>query len=138
MRAVGEAVEFVAEAGVPKYRTLVVGVSQGACVASEFLARTPARYGGAGILSGGLMGPDVDPTRFDGSLEETPVLVGCSDDDEYVPLDRVRETAAVLERLGGDVTERVYAGLGHGANDDELAWLADRVEVLPSGGGVSP
>lgn len=138
LRAVAEAVEFVVEAGVPKGRTLVVGVSQGACVASEFLASAPARYGGAGILSGGLMGPDADPTRFDGSLEETPVLVGCSDDDEYVPLDRVRDTAAVFERLDADVTERVYAGLGHGANDDELAWLADRVEVLLSGGGVSP
>ena len=138
LEAVAEAFECVEDAGVPKDRTLVVGISQGACLAAEFLARTPARYGGAAILSGGLMGPDVDPTRYDGSLEDTPILVGCSDDDEYVPLDRVRETAAVFERLDGDVTERVYEGLGHGANDDELAWLAGRVEALLSAGGVSP
>ena len=138
LRAVAEAVEFVEEAGVPRNRTVVAGISQGGCLAAEFLARTPTRYGGAAVLSGGLMGPDVDPTRYDGSLEGTPVLVGCSDDDEYVPLDRVRETAGVFERLDGDVTERIYEGLGHGANDDELAWLADRVEVLLPAGGVSP
>ena len=137
LRAVAEAVEFVEAAGVPTDRTVVAGISQGGCLAAEFLARTPARYGGAAVLSGGLMGPDVDPTRYDGSLEGTPVLVGCSDDDEYVPLDRVRETAGVFERLNGDVSERIYEGLGHGANDDELAWLADRVEGLLSAEGVS-
>lgn len=137
LQAVVQAVAFVTEAGVPKDRTLVVGISQGASLAAEFLARTPARYGGAAILSGGLMGPDVDPSRYDGSLEDTPILVGCSDDDEYVPLDRVHETTAVFEQLDGDVTERIYEGLGHGANDDELAWLADRVETLLSAGGVS-
>ncbi|WP_211694201.1 alpha/beta hydrolase [Natronomonas salina] len=137
LEAVADAVEFVEEAGVPKDRTLVAGISQGGCLAAEFLARTPARYGGAAVLSGGLMGPDVDVTRYAGSLEGAPVLVGCSDDDEYVPLARVRETAAVFERLDGDVTERIYEGLGHGANDDELAWLEDRVEVLLSAGGVS-
>ena len=133
LESVAEVVETVTGAGVPRERVVVAGVSQGACVAAEFLARHPARYGGGAVLSGGLVGPEVDPDGYDGSLEGTPVLVGCSD-DEYVPLERVGETTAVLEGLDADVTERIYDGLGHGANDDELAWLAARVEVLLADG----
>lgn len=141
LESVADAVETVTGAGVPPERVVVAGVSQGACVAAEFLARHPWRYGGGAVLSGGLVGPEVDPDRYDWSLDGTPVLVGCSDDDEYVPLERVRETTAVLEGLEADVSERIYEGLGHGANDDELAWLAARVDALLSdarAGGEAP
>jgi phospholipase/carboxylesterase len=130
LQAVDDATAFVEDAGLSKRKTVIVGVSQGACVAAEFLARYPSRFGGAAVLSGGLPGDEIDPDRYEGSLEGTPVLVGCSDDDEYVPLERVRETTAVLEGLDADVTERIYEGLGHGANDDELDWLGARVDTL--------
>jgi predicted esterase len=32
----------------------------------------------------------------------------------------VRETGAVLERLGADVTLRLYPSLGHTVNQDEI------------------
>ncbi|MDZ5812314.1 phospholipase, partial [Halorubrum sp. AD140] len=56
LRAVGRAVEAATTAGVPTERVLVAGFSQGACLASEFVARNPARYGGLAVLSGGLIG----------------------------------------------------------------------------------
>jgi predicted esterase len=34
----------------------------------------------------------------------------------------VRETADVLSRMGADVTLRIYPGMGHLVNDDELAF----------------
>ncbi|PSP19813.1 phospholipase, partial [Halobacteriales archaeon QH_10_67_13] len=46
---------------------------------------------------------------------------GCSDVDPHIPVERVRETTAVLERLGATVDERLYEGMGHTVNDDELA-----------------
>jgi predicted esterase len=49
------------------------------------------------------------------------VFLGCSDVDPHVPKRRVDETAAVFERLGARVTERIYPGMGHTVNADELA-----------------
>jgi phospholipase/carboxylesterase len=33
----------------------------------------------------------------------------------------VHESARVLKGLGGDVIERIYPGMGHAINDDEIA-----------------
>ncbi|WP_252699624.1 alpha/beta hydrolase [Natronosalvus vescus] len=119
---VSTALDTAADAGVPLERTLLFGFSQGGALASEFVARTPRRYGGLVVFSGGLLEPE-HRGRETGSLEGTPVFLGCSDDDPYVPAERVRESARVLEALGGDVTVRLYDGLGHEINDDEMQTL---------------
>ena len=72
------------------------------------------------MLSGGLIGPDGTPRDYSGSLDGTPVFLGCSDVDGHIPAARVRESADVLRRLGGDVTMRLYPGMGHLVNDDEI------------------
>ena len=59
-------------------------------------------------------------TTFVESLDGTPVFVGCSDVDPHIPLSRVETTAAVLARLGGVVDARVYPGMGHTVNRDEI------------------
>jgi phospholipase/carboxylesterase len=117
---VDRAFETAAEAGVPPERTLVVGFSQGACLASEYVARNARRYGGLAVLSGGLVGPDGTPRDYEGSLDGTPAFLGVSDDDPHVPLARFEETRDVLERLGASVTAEVYEGRGHGVFPEEL------------------
>jgi predicted esterase len=47
-----------------------------------------------------------------------------------VPLARVLESAEVLRRLGGDVTERIYPGLGHTVNRDELDRVRRMMDAL--------
>ncbi|WP_436924805.1 alpha/beta hydrolase [Halosimplex amylolyticum] len=134
--AIGAAVETVTAAGVPVDRTLLLGISQGACVLSEFVARAPRRYGGVTLSSGGLMGPTVD--EYDGTLDATPVLVGGHEDDDRVPVERVRETAAVFAALDGDVTERIHEGTGHGITDAELAAVGQlAAELVGDGDGRS-
>jgi glyoxalase family protein len=108
------------EAGVPRKRVALLGFSQGACLALEFVARSAGRYGGVIGLSGGLIGPPGTPRDYPGSLNATPILLGCSDVDPHIPLERVEETATVLTGLGGEVTKRIYPGLGHTVNRDEL------------------
>jgi phospholipase/carboxylesterase len=130
LRAVGDAVSTAGEADIPPERVLVGGFSQGACLASEFVARNPTRYGGLAALSGGLIGPDIDPEEYEGDLAGTPVFLGCSDSDPHIPAERVHESAAVFERLAGDVTTRLYEGMGHGVNEDELAFVAELVNTL--------
>ena len=119
----------LAAAGMPAERTILLGFSQGACLMLEYLARHARRYGGVAGLSGGLIGPDGTPRDYAGSLAGTPVFLGCSDVDFHIPKERVAESAAVLRRLGGDVTVRLYPNMGHTVNADELA----AVRVLMAG-----
>jgi len=71
-------------------------------------------------LSAGLIGPPGTPGTYPGSLSGTPVFLGCSDVDFHIPVARVHESAEVLRRMGSDVTERIYPGMGHTINDDEV------------------
>ncbi|MFC5278417.1 alpha/beta hydrolase [Halorubrum rubrum] len=142
LRAVGDAVATATDAGIPPERVLVAGFSQGACLASEFVARNPREYGGLAALSGGLIGDsvtvddyiadaaagsDADPAD---ALAGTPAFLGCSDVDPHIPEERVHETAAVLEALGGDVETRIYEGMGHGINADETEHVSAMVAAL--------
>lgn len=110
----------IAAAGVPLARTILLGFSQGACLALEYAARHARRYGGLVGWSGGLVGPDGMPRDYPGSLAGTPAFLGCSDRDPYIPLARVEMTAEVLRQLGAEVTERIYPGMDHTVNQDEL------------------
>lgn len=114
---------------LPRERIVLLGFSQGACLALEFAARNAGRYGALVGLSGGLIGPDGTPRDYPGSLDGTPVFLGCSDVDPHIPAQRVRETSEVLGSLGGEVETHLYAGLGHEVNEDELA----RVRKLMAG-----
>jgi predicted esterase len=106
--------------GFSPTRIGVVGFSQGACLASEFAARNARRYGLIAALTGGVIGPPGTPRNYAGSLDGTPVFMGSSDVDPHVPLARLNETRDVLEQLGGAVDMRIYRGMGHTVNDDEV------------------
>jgi phospholipase/carboxylesterase len=134
MQAIEEVLARVTAAGVPLERTMLLGFSQGACLASEFTARHARRYGGLAGLSGGLIGPDGTPRNYAGSLEGTAVFLGCSDVDPHIPAARVGETAEVTRRLGGQVTMRLYPGMGHEVNEDEIAAVRGMMTaLLPDG-----
>jgi phospholipase/carboxylesterase len=130
LRAVADAVATATDAGVPTERVMTVGFSQGACLASEFLARNATRYGGHAALSGGVIGPEGTSRDYEGSLDGTPVFLGCSDRDPHIPLERVHETRDVFEDLGASVDERIYEGMGHGVNDEEVEAVGELVADL--------
>lgn len=113
------------ERDVPQRRIMLLGFSQGACLTGEFAVRNAAGIGGVVLYSGGLIGPP--GTRWDqpGSFDGTPVFLGCSDVDAHVPKARVEESAEVFERMGADVTSRIYPGMGHLVNDDEIEFVRD-------------
>ncbi|MHB1169455.1 MAG: alpha/beta hydrolase [Longimicrobiales bacterium] len=113
-------VEEVLAAGVPAERLMLLGFSQGACLTTEYTARHPRRYGGIVGLTGGLIGPDGTPREYGGSLDGTPVFLGSSDPDFHIPVARVDETEQVFTRMGAKVTKRIYPGMGHTVNEDEL------------------
>jgi phospholipase/carboxylesterase len=120
LATVGSALAILAGQGFGPERVVLIGFSQGGCLALEYAARNAGRYGGLAGLSAGLIGPPGTPRDYPGSLSGTPVFIGCSDSDAHIPLARVHESTQVLRRLGGDVTERIYPGMGHTINDDEV------------------
>src|SRR5688500_334504 len=119
-------------AGLPPGRIALAGFSQGACLSAEYAARNARRYGGLVLLSGGLIGPPGTPRRYAGSLAGTPVLLGCSDVDPHIPVERVHETARVMRSMGADVDERIYPGLGHTVTDVEIAAARAILEGIAS------
>jgi predicted esterase len=108
-------------AGIEKRYIFLIGFSQGACLALEFAARNPARYGGVFALSGALIGGDDEERKpVEGTLEGTAVFIGCSNVDPHIPVDRVRESAITMKELGGTVLMKLYPMMGHAVNDDEI------------------
>jgi phospholipase/carboxylesterase len=120
LQRITDLLEQIQDAGLGPERVVLLGFSQGACLATEYAARHPQRYGGVVGLSGGLIGPEEAALDYEGSLDGTPVLLGCSDQDPYIPLERVQDTADVLQDMGGRVTTRIYESMGHTTNEDEL------------------
>lgn len=123
-------IDEVMAAGISPERIMLLGFSQGACLTSTAAHRRPDRYGGVVLFSGGLIGPPGTKWDIGGSFRSTPVFFGCSDIDAHVPESRVRESAAVFERMGADVTTRIYPGMGHLVNDDEAEFARDLLAQL--------
>jgi predicted esterase len=130
LQRIGEVVAQIEAAGIQTERIILGGFSQGACLASEFVARNARRYGGLLVFSGGLIGPPGTPRDYVGSLADTPIFLGCSDVDFHIPKERVMESAEVFRRLGAQVTAKLYPNLGHTIIEDELKYARQMVNEL--------
>jgi predicted esterase len=132
LRRVDALVEELVTRGIPRTRIVLLGFSQGGCLASEYVVRHAqrGRFGGLVGLSAGLIGPPGTRWDYPGELARMPVVLGCSDGDSHVPESRVHESAAVLTRMGADVSVTIYPGMGHRVNDDEIERTRRVVEVV--------
>lgn len=130
MTAIADVLAQITAAGIPLERIILLGFSQGACLTLEFAARNARRYGGIVGFSGGLIGPEGTPRLYPGSLDGTPVFLGCSDNDPHIPKERVEHTAEVLKRVGAQVTARLYPGMGHTVNQDEIDFVREMMASL--------
>jgi predicted esterase len=130
LAAIGDVVRVIGAAGVPAERTILLGFSQGACLSLEYAARNPVCYGGVVALSGALIGAEEELVGYVGSLKGTPVLLGCSDRDDHIPLDRVYLSAEILQGLGATVDVRIYPGLGHTIHQDEIDAVRQLIRQL--------
>ena len=130
LQRIGETLAQLEAAGIPAEKTILLGFSQGACLALEYAARNPQRYGGVVALSGGLIGSDEELSGYVAGLAETPVFLGCSDVDSHIPLARVHKSGELLRVQGAIVTERIYPGMGHTINTDEIDHVTRMMAAL--------
>ena len=121
LAAVGKAVAQAEAHNIPRNKILVLGFSQGACLALEWVARYGQGLAGVIALSGGLIGAGTHLTSYSTNLAGTTAFLGCSDRDFHIAAERVRESATVFEQAGATVDMRLYPNMGHTVNDDEIA-----------------
>lgn len=114
-------------ARIPYNRIYLMGFSQGACLALESAARYAAPYKGVVAFSGGLIGPKIDESKYQGKLDGTKVFIGISEQDPHVPLKRAQESKRVLQKQGADVTLMVYPGSSHTVLPDEIQWVKEHL-----------
>ena len=129
----GQIVADIEARGIGKDHIVLLGFSQGACLSAEFAVRHAGQYGGVIVFSGGVIGPPGTEWNYPGSFDGTPVFLGCSDVDAHIPAQRVEESALVFERMGATVTKRLYPGMGHLINDDEIAFARDVMDRVLNG-----
>lgn len=120
LELIGEVVREIGAAGIPAEQIYFAGFSQGACLALEFTARNATRYGGVIALTGGLIGQELDEANYPGDFGGTPVFISTGDPDPHVPVSRVKESIAVLERMHAFVTYSIYPGRQHTISGDEI------------------
>jgi phospholipase/carboxylesterase len=121
LRKVESTLQMANEAGISTDRIAVAGFSQGACLATEFMARHPQRYAGLIALTGGLIGPPGADLTHAGDLAGTPAFFGSGDPDPHVPWQRVQQSATIFTEMGAAVTSRRYANRPHTISREEIA-----------------
>ncbi|HEY1022978.1 MAG TPA: dienelactone hydrolase family protein [Flavisolibacter sp.] len=126
-----EVVEDLHAQGIPSHQIYFLGFSQGACLTLEFVTRNAMHYGGVVAFTGGLIGDKLSPENYSGDFAGTPVFIGTSNPDPHVPVERVYATSNILKDKGAFVTEKVYEGMGHTINADEIA-NANRLVFNPT------
>jgi phospholipase/carboxylesterase len=120
---------WVDEQVPPKANLILLGFSQGGFMAIELLRSRPERVQAMVVLSG-LMAKEAHPTDATLSESRPPAFWGRGTADTRIWPEAVESLGRWL-RDHTTLTERVYLGLGHGINDDEMdnvrAFLADQV-----------
>lgn len=117
-----EVVEDLIQQGIAAKNIYFLGFSQGACLALEFVTRNAKRYGGVAAFTGGLIGDEINRSNYSGDFNGTPIFIGTGNPDPHVPLDRVKETVALLEEMNASVHLEVYENRPHTISKDEIDW----------------
>jgi maleylacetate reductase len=139
--ALGEALERAASdvsrvldavtAKVPAEHVVLMGFSQGACLAAEVFTRRSTRLGGLCAFSGAIIGEPGDDRPPADAVRGTPVLLGASDGDPWVTRQDIERTGALFERAGAAVTTRFVPGNVHAIHDvhrDEARKIIERAK----------
>jgi phospholipase/carboxylesterase len=124
---IGEVVADIVAGGIAPENIYFAGFSQGACLTLEYTARNAQRYGGIIALTGGLIGQTLDIENYQGDFGQTPVFISTGDPDPHVPVSRVKESIAVLERMNAFVSYAIYPGRQHTISAEEIRMVNKKV-----------
>ena len=127
LEVVNNIFDDIIKAGIAAENIYLAGFSQGACLTLEFAARNAQKLGGIIAFSGGLIGQEINRNNYQNDFQQTPIFIGCSDVDPHIPLKRVHESEAILQEMNAMVTAKIYPGMGHTINEDEIKFVNDNI-----------
>jgi phospholipase/carboxylesterase len=130
LSSLARGVQEARDAGLGSEHIVIAGFSQGACLALEFVARNPQRYGGVAALAGALVGENAAVRAVHTAVGDTPMLLACGDVDAHIPESRVRTSAASFANAGAVVDLRIYPGLGHTVIEDQIDALRAMLDAV--------
>ena len=120
LNLLAEMVSDLESKGFKREQIYFLGFSQGACLTLEFVTRHAAKYGGVVAFTGGLIGDKINRDNYKGDYGNTPVFMGTSNPDPHIPVERFYATSNILKEMNAVVLEKVYEGMGHTINHDEI------------------
>jgi predicted esterase len=129
LETVDSLVKEAREKGFSDQQIAFGGFSQGACLASEYVARNAKKYAGLFVFSGALIGPRGMLRDYPGSFDGMPVFIGGSDVDPWVEHVLLKDTASVFEKMGAKVDFRTYPRMAHTVNPDEIGTVRAMLET---------
>jgi phospholipase/carboxylesterase len=120
LKILSNLLEEIKSKGIASENIYFTGFSQGACLAAEFVTRNATRFGGVVLFTGGLIGDKIYTENYKGDFAGTPVFIGTGNPDVHVPLERVNETAKIMEKMNAAVTVKIYVNRPHSISLDEI------------------
>lgn len=117
---VKDTLEMVKSNGFESRDIYFLGFSQGACLTLEFVTRNAEKFGGIAAFTGGLIGDQIDMEDYSGDFEGTPVFIGSGNPDAHVPVDRVRRSAEIMDKLNASVRVEIYDNRPHTVSQEEI------------------
>lgn len=120
LQTIDDLVDSATQTGLDSSRIVVGGFSQGACLSLEYAARGTRNIGGVIGFSGGVIGPVDEPHAELPNLEGLKVFIGSGTMDSHIPAERVQESGKQFEDAGASVDVRIYEGMTHTINTDEV------------------
>jgi phospholipase/carboxylesterase len=129
LQVLKEILSNVMTAGLKSQQVFILGFSQGACLTLEFATGNAQPFGGVVAFTGGLIGDILEEENYTGNFQNTKVFIGNSDKDPHVPMARSEESKKIMERLGAEVTLKIYPGMLHTINEDELNWVNQNIFI---------
>ena len=115
--------------GYPDDRIIMMGFSQGACLAAQYCLQNPNRFKAIFILTGGYIGPKGIDWQFEGDFQQTPGLITSSEIDEWVPPQRTRETAEQFSAMNANLKLKIYENREHAVSEDEIQIMKSTIDL---------
>jgi len=128
---IDELVDAAVEAGLHSRQVILVGFSQGACLALEYVARGSRPLAGVAAFAGGLIGDPGAERQPIPDLTSTRVFIGCGDLDEHIDIAIAERSANRLAEAGATVDFRRYPGVNHAILNDEIQAARELVATIP-------
>jgi len=133
LERVAQLSSLLAARGVERGRQLLIGFSQGACLACEAAwASGAAGTAVAGVIAftGGLIGAPGTAWPASPGLDQLALWVSGAEDDPFVPAARMCATAAAFTTAGARVEMRLFPGSDHLVRSAELAGARAMIAAL--------